>query len=98
MSEYIFYFLGIAVSAPLFMKLSLKHGWNKKYWDMLNTKINESLNVGLWLIGSIIFQRAVDVIAQMMTDDAVVVKLITGISLGIAFSFMPRKNFTAESK
>ncbi|MGB3366519.1 MAG: hypothetical protein WBA54_03445 [Acidaminobacteraceae bacterium] len=96
MSEFIYYFIGIAVSAPLCMKLSAKYDWSKKHWDMLNKKISESFNVGIWLIGSIIFQRIVEEVAKMITSDGDIVKLITGISLGFAFSFMPRKNFKTK--
>lgn len=97
MSEFIYYFIGIAVSVPLCIKLSAKYDWSKKYWEMLNKKVSETLNVGLWLIGSIIFQRAVQEVASIFTEDSGIVKLVTGMSLGIAFSFMPRKNFNTKS-
>lgn len=98
MSEYLYYFMGIAVSAPLCMKLSLKYDWSKKYWDMLNTKVNESLNVGLWLIGSIIFQRAIEILSRSFTTSPSMIKLITGLSLGVALAFMPRKNFSQNKR
>ena len=91
MSQYIFYFAGIIISTPIFMKLSAKNAWSKNYWDRINQKFSKSLNMVFWLMGAIVFQSAMDKLAGFFTSSPEITKLVTGISLGLALAFIPSK-------
>ena len=79
--------LAMAVSASIFMKLSIKFGWSKRLWAFLNRRLNPVYNATLWILFAAVLHITIQMVCGSLgiTDS----RLITGVVIGFYFAFIP---------
>ena len=79
--------LAMTISASLFMTLSIKLGWSKKLWGVINRLLKPIYNVVVWILFAVVFNIIIQMIcgALGITD----YRIITGALMGFYFAFIP---------
>ncbi len=79
--------LVMAVSATIFMTLSIKLGWSKRLWAVINRRLNPIYNATVWIFFAAIFHITLQMVcgALGITDS----RIITGALIGVYFAFIP---------
>ncbi len=86
--------IAMAISAFIFMKLSIKLSWSKRLWTILNRRLNPAYNATVWLVFAAVFHIFIQMICGSLgiTDS----RIITGLLIGFYFAFIP--NLGAKKK
>jgi hypothetical protein len=79
--------LTMAVSATIFMTLSIKFGWSKRLWAIINRRLNPIYNATVWILFAAVLHISIQMVCGSLgiTDS----RLITGILVGFYFAFIP---------
>lgn len=79
--------LAMAVSATIFMTLSIKFGWSKRLWAIINRRLNPIYNATVWILFAAVLHITIQMVCGSLgiTDS----RLITGILVGFYFAFIP---------
>ncbi|MBP1753928.1 MAG: hypothetical protein H6Q59_326 [Firmicutes bacterium] len=77
----------MAISAFVFMNLSIKLSWSKRLWAVINRRLNPIYNATVWILFAAIFHISIQMIcgAFGITDS----RIITGLFIGFYFAFIP---------
>lgn len=85
-----FYYSGsMMISCIFFAILSTKYNWSTNLWTKINKKVKSNWHIAIWLIGNVLFQLSIEVVLKLLAVNANTIDLITGLTMGLAFSFMP---------
>jgi hypothetical protein len=79
--------LAMAISATIFMTLSIKLGWSKKLWATINRRLNSIYNATAWIFFAAVLHITIQMVCGSLeiTDS----RIITGSLIGFYFAFIP---------
>lgn len=89
MSELIPYFIGLIGSGLIFVSLSIKLGWSKKLWSVLDKKINPNYGIAIWVILGGITQGILGTAIELSGLDVFIGNVILGSIMGVYLAFLP---------
>jgi hypothetical protein len=80
-------FIAMAISAYIFMNLSIKLGWSKKLWSLINRRLKPIYNATMWILIAAFLHISIQMVCGSfgMTDT----RIITGSLIGFYFAFIP---------
>lgn len=80
-------FIAMAISAFIFMNLSIKLGWSKKLWSYVNRWLKPIYNASVWIMLAAILHISIQMVCGSLgfTDT----RIITGSLIGFYFAFIP---------
>ena len=80
-------FLIMAVTGTLSVILSVKLGWSKRLWALINRRLNPIYNATVWLVVAAFLHITIQMVCGSLglTDS----RIITGALIGIYFAFIP---------
>ncbi len=79
--------LTMAITGALFMTLSIKLGWSKRLWALINRRLNPVYNATVWLLFAAFLHITIQMVCGILglTDS----RIVTGAMMGFYFAFIP---------
>lgn len=86
--------IAMAISAFIFMKLSIKFSWSKRLWAFINRRMKPIYNATVWLVLAAVLHITIQMVCGSLgINDS---RIITGVLIGFYFAFLP--NLGAKKK
>lgn len=96
MKDLIPQFITMAVSAFIFMNLSIKFSWSKKIWSLINKKLNPMYNATIWILFAALFHISIQWVCAAL--GIANTRIITGALVGFYFAFIPNLGVKKDEK
>ena len=79
--------IAMAISAFIFMKLSIQFSWSKRLWAAINRRMKPVHNTTVWLVFAVLLHLSIQMICASLgiTNS----RIITGVLIGFYFAFIP---------
>lgn len=95
MMKYLPQLLAMAITGFISMSLSIRFGWSKKVWSMINKRLNPIYDVTVWIIFAGLLNIATQWVCAIagITNTGLITGAVTGLYLGLIPNLRnPRKN------
>ncbi len=88
--------LAMAVSATIFMTISIKLGWSRGLWNVINRRLNPAYNATVWIFIAAVLHIIIQMLCGVfgITDS----RIITGSLMGFYFAFIPNLGVKKDKK
>ena len=87
MMKYLPQLLAMIVTGILSMSLSIRFGWSKKLWSLINRSLNPIYNATVWLLFAAFLHITIQWVCAFM--GIINTRLITGAIIGLYLGLLP---------
>jgi hypothetical protein len=87
MMKYLPQLLAMVVAGFLSMSLSIRLGWSKKLWSVINRRLNPIYNATVWILFAAFLHITIQWICASMGINNT--RLITGAAIGLYLGLIP---------
>ncbi len=87
MMKYLPQLLAMIVTGILSMSLSIRFGWSKKLWSLINRRLNPIYNATVWLLFAAFLHITIQWVCAFM--GIINTRLITGSIIGLYLGLLP---------
>lgn len=85
MMKYLLQLLAMAIAGFLSMSLSIRFGWSRRLWSLINRQLNSIYNATVWILIAAVLHITIQWVCASMgiTNTRVITGVIIGLYLGL---------------
>ncbi|MGB4658124.1 MAG: hypothetical protein WBI07_02965 [Mobilitalea sp.] len=87
--NFIPFLISLIITEIIFMNISIKCGWRKRFWTTVARKISVPFQVSVWIVMIVVISIAIQLLSRLIGLTDLISKIIMGFYVGFTISLMP---------